>query len=912
LPGKKLSGGQTGIIALKKFVPMKYTIQTKILAGFILGLMAISLIGYEVHNQMTNLASSLYRKNDQQNNLVIFQKILSTLAEAESSARTFSITNNPDDLEPFFTSKEALQNNLLAELDKNIVENKHLINLNNHIDYKIYLMQRMIKLKKRNPTENLLDEALKEISQAKKERSFLRNKNQHSKEDTTIEEVEKEVKSLQEKNKIEDPQREKAHLEPKEEENEADEKKGFFHRLFSRKREKQDTSNTPVENASQKNDTSEKLITTNNVEYNNEANQSPDAGKPKDQDKEPIEHSLQELNREKRLEAEIWQDAMLILIKEDARVMNKIRNEISALEAQELDYNSQFIAAAARSKDRIINNTKIIAIGAFSIIFLLSLIVFNGFKKIRKNRQSLIDEKDKASRLAKVKEEFLANMSHEIRTPMNAIIGYSELLEKTQLNQQQIDYLSTIQKSSGHLMVILNDILDYSKLESGKLSISKNAFSPKKDIEQVVKSMRRDAEKKRTELKVLMHRSVRKQVIGDSVRLQQILYNLVSNAIKFTENGEVTIEAKGFDEAEGYLLQVMVKDNGIGMQKDYLKKIFENFEQLNTGRERKFGGTGLGLAIVKRLVDLQKGTIHVKSKEGEGSSFIVRIPYEAAGSAENKEKKKKQQKGTSVNFKNLSVLAVDDQEYNLELLKIILEKWGVNVDEATSGKDAIKLFQNNDYDMILMDVQMPQMSGLEATEYIRNSNKKEGKTIPIIALTAASTKEETEKCLKAGMNDYLLKPFKQNDLQKIIIKQKSSGEKIKKPQPPKDVTFDLEHLKALSNGNDSFVLNMLDVFIKNTRHDLIKLEDLIKDMNWRSAGLQAHKMVAPSRHLGIKALVELLEDLERKGVNEQEVAQLPELLQEIKHVASQATDLLEKEMDKINNEKNKTSILKNE
>ena len=879
---------------------MKYTIQTKILTGFILVLMAIGLIGYEVHNQMTTLASSLYKKNDQQNNLVVFQKILSTLAEAESSVRTFSITDNPEDIDLFFRSKKQLDS-YLSDLDKNIGKNKYYRSLHNNIDYKIYLMQRMIELKKRNPAQNIIDEALKEINEINR-KNVIQQEDRQMKA-RVIEELERQVNLLRVQDSLaaknDSVRDEKAIISEA-----TKEKEGFLQHLFHKKEISKDTLKTAKHEADKAPDSANY---SREKQDNNKIAPGVQKSPKKSSNHTIIQQSLQKLKKAKSVETAVWQQAMLILIQEDARIMNKIRQDMSQLEKQELNYNSQFIAVAARSKDRIINNTKIIAIGAFTIILSLSVVVFQDFKKIRKNRQSLIDEKDRASRLAKVKEEFLANMSHEIRTPMNAIVGYSELLEKTDLRQDQIEYLATIQQSSNHLMVILNDILDYSKLESGKLTISQFPFSPKKCIEQVVKSMQRDAEKKKNEMKVIFHRSVEDRLIGDSVRFQQILYNLVSNAIKFTHRGTIQVEARGVNEVEGYILQLKVKDNGIGIKKEYLKKIFENFEQLNMGRERKYGGTGLGLAIVKRLVDLQQGSIHVKSEEGRGSSFIIRIPYIVAPKQEQAVQKKEGDDSLLTDFSKLSILAVDDQEYNLELIRIILEKWGVKVDLATSGDAAVQLFHHNSYDLILMDVQMPQVSGLEATHLIRTSETKDGKTIPIIALTAASTKEETERCLKAGMNDYLLKPFKQNELRQMIIRQQSAGQENRE-HGMKTVTFNLEHLKALSNGDDFFVVNMLEVFIKNTRHDMIRLEDFIYNKDWKSAGLQAHKMVASSRHLRIDPLVNLLEELERKGINEQDIDHLTQLFEEIKHVAYKATHLLEKEIEKIKVENKKQPL----
>lgn len=892
---------------------MKYTIQTKILAGFILGLMAIGLIGYEVHNQMTDLASSLYEKSDRKDNLVLYQKILSTISDAESSVRSYSITNEEEDLQLFNESKTKIDR-YLALLQKNLKNNTEFQHLHQNVEDKFYVMDRIVELRNENPNENIIDEALNELEQIPDEKSDAISENLSEEEDNAISHQDdeqekskagKELDTQKKSNQDNQPQDEAA-----ENVDEAEKKKkGFFQRLFSRKKSKDKENNRNEETVDANTTETEatEIEATENNKIPRIASKENNSQKPTVSSKEHLAKSLKELKTIKTKEEAIWQDTMLVLIEEDTRIMDEIRIDIAALESNELDQRKQFISAAAKSKDQLINNTKVVGFGAFSIIFLLSFIVFKDFSKMRKNRMSLIDEKEKANRLAQVKENFLANMSHEIRTPMNAIVGFSELLEKTPLDEKQKKYLSTIQHSSGHLMVILNDILDYSKIESGKLTIRKAPFNAKKTIQQVVNAMEVSANKKNLHINLTINKNLRNNLIGDATRLQQVLYNLISNAVKFTDKGEINVAVTGNKKKELYLLEIKVQDNGMGIPESFMDKIFDNFEQASTNRERKHGGTGLGLSIVKKIIDLQNGSINVKSKEGVGSTFAIKIPYEIG----KQEKKNSGMTVTDKNkknpeYKNLSVLAVDDQEYNLELIKIILEKWGARVVVAESGKEAVNKFQEKDFDLVLMDVQMPEMSGLEATNIIRNSGKSNALTIPIIALTAASTKEETDKCIQSGMNGYLLKPFKQKELRQALdhYLQSEENEQPEK-QPVVSVTYDLQKLEAVSSGNKKFVLNMLEVFVKNTRYDLKILEKHVSEKKWKSAGLQAHKMIAPSRHLGISLLADLLEKIENNGLYGKNVDEIPELVQETKNIALTVTCLLEEEMKKINNQINK-------
>ncbi len=381
-------------------------------------------------------------------------------------------------------------------------------------------------------------------------------------------------------------------------------------------------------------------------------------------------------------------------------------------------------------------------------------------------------ETERAERSEKFKEEFLANMSHEIRTPMNAVVGLSNLLLATNLNEKQKHYMDAIRESSGNLMVILNDILDLSKIEAGKIEFEQIEFRVRKVVKNVEDILRLKAEEKSLFLKSIIQPEIPDLLLGDPTRLNQVLTNLTGNAIKFTEKGGVTISVeRKAQTGENIRLVFKIIDTGIGIPVDRQGKIFESFEQAAADTTRKFGGTGLGLSISKKLVELQGGKIEVKSTPGIGSEFSFDMLYQLLVQEPEKIKESELQINPS-EFNGIKVLIVEDNEFNqmvaVDTLLAFNEK--INVDVAESGNAALNILKDKKYDVILMDIQMPEMNGYEVTGYIRNSANGLNKFTPIIAMTANASKAEIEKCFAASMNEYVSKPFEPGNLFQKIFK----------------------------------------------------------------------------------------------------------------------------------------------
>ncbi|MBN8694514.1 MAG: PAS domain S-box protein [Bacteroidetes bacterium] len=488
----------------------------------------------------------------------------------------------------------------------------------------------------------------------------------------------------------------------------------------------------------------------------------------------------------------------------------------------------------------------------------------------RKKYEKLLKEaQQKSESSMRSKEIFLANMSHEIRTPMNAILGMSDLLSEANLNIKERSYLNAIKSSSENLLVILNDILDFSKIDSGKMELEAHPFS----FNELINNLIIQFEYKITEKNLFLNKEIDNKINfnfnSDSTRLSQILINLLSNAIKFTTEGNVTLKCKLVEEdTKSQLIQFSVEDTGIGIDETKLDTIFDSFIQEDSSINRKFGGSGLGLTISKQLVKLFGGEIHVKSKKGVGSIFTFSIRLQKFGELEsNSLGKFNKNPQNYLHFTNTKILLVEDNQMNQLIATTILEKHNLSVTKAFNGQEAIDLIDTDNFDVILMDIQMPVLDGIEATRILRSKKV----SIPIIALTANAIEGDKEKYLSAGMNDYISKPFNKVDLLHKIARQLPEN-KIKYEIPAKDKAmnekkYNLDRLYKDSDNNQEFVNQMVNLFIQMSGEITQNIQNSIETNNLESVKKNAHKIKSSIMLLGIDSLTPLIIEIEKFDFN---------------------------------------------
>jgi PAS domain S-box-containing protein len=514
-----------------------------------------------------------------------------------------------------------------------------------------------------------------------------------------------------------------------------------------------------------------------------------------------------------------------------------------------------------------------------------------------------------ATRLAEAavnaKQQFLSNMSHEIRTPMNAIIGFTKVVLKTTLTDRQKEYLNAIKLSGDAMIVLINDILDLAKVDAGKMTFEQIPFKIESSISAMLGLFETKVLEKNLVLLKEYDDNIPKILLGDRARLHQIIINLVSNAVKFTAKGSITVKAVLLSENEETAdVEFTVTDTGIGISESKIEKIFENFQQASSDTSRLYGGTGLGLAIVKKLVESQGGTIKVISRLDQGSafSFVLSFQKTKVAAIANPEELE-----TEMAINNIRVLVVEDIPLNQLLMKTLLDDFGFARDMASNGKIAIEKLKTNTYDIILMDLQMPEMNGFEATAYIRN---KLGLTIPIIALTADVTTVDLAKCTAVGMDDYIAKPVDERVLYSKIIGFIKKHELLKpvsgnlpgQKQLERLKCTDLKYLKTRTKSDPILMMEMISLYLQQTPGLIHEMKQSLLNNDWTALNAVVHKMIPSFLIVGIDpAFKDKAKIIMEYASMQRNAEAIPDLVFQIENVCTQACMELEEAYNIIKN-----------
>ncbi|QIA09790.1 ATP-binding protein [Draconibacterium halophilum] len=609
-------------------------------------------------------------------------------------------------------------------------------------------------------------------------------------------------------------------------------------------------------------------------------------------EKQRLQQEIEALEKELAQRNQQMSSAEAVYMRKNLEISENLSEIITALERQEEESFLQQSQEAELLANETYERLSYFALSVFLLLFLVLILFFRDLRKSRSYQKVLKKAKTHAENLARTKELFVATVSHEMRTPVNAIYGLSEQLLQKQHDEKTQEDLRVIFDSTKHLTELVNDTFDFSRLEKQNIQLMPVHFLLDDLLHKIILYNKPVAEAKNIRFIVERNKLEKLVLFGDEGRLKQILNNLITNALKFTDEGEVKLTVAVKEQKKQIYLEFEISDTGIGIPTESQEKIFNDFVQLDTGINKKAGGTGLGLYIVKKLVNLLGGKITIESEENKGTCFFVSVPLEKGDSTKLQQTFKSYD--TPAALKGKTVLIVDDAAFNRYLLKSIFTKWKVDFDEAENGQEAVDLAAQNNYALIFMDIRMPVMNGIEAASKIKASGHKSR----IIALSANSDANSIND--NDVFNDSLKKPFDEAALYNIIcttveekpVNEKANQEKSLSYQP------DLSELKRMGNGDPEFLKEMIDLFLKTSEASMQSMDENLESKNYEAIAELAHKLASPVKYMnvtGVYNTVKELEELTKEGGNSTTIGQKTEQLRNEISVLNKELEALLKE-----------------
>ncbi len=859
------------------------SLQANIFVLFLITLAAVLTAAYFVRENEKVLRRTLNELSNPDVELALLREILSSLTEAENKLRYFTLTNDTTYFNQYNNLIDTIENNidlLQMSYTHDSLTSNHLFQVKDLLNQRKDLIISYNQTKQDQAAFDFADIAFSTIRKGTPD-SLISRTNTSTTIITTYDTLEAIPDTLESKRK-------NRGLIGK--------IKGVFSKSDTPKKETQLPD--PI------------IRSTTSIQF--------DTSMIKPSDSIKMGHIEQELSQIKAKDQRYYLDLRrkeLNMLQNSSLVINQVTEIFNRLEKNVLHENEIRSQQARNNASKSLFLIGVTSIAALLIILILVLLILNNLRRSNHYRKELLKANTQAIELAKVKEEFLSNMSHEIRTPLNAIIGFSNQLLNTKLTPDQTRYLDAVQKSSVHLLETVNDILDLSRLVAGKFHIDKVHFKPGEVLNDVIRPFQLQAKDKGLKFTEVCDYDSNLVLLGDPVRLRQILYNLLSNALKFTREGEIIFICSIKIEGNLANAKMSVKDSGIGIEAHKLESIFEDFQQVETSSARSFGGSGLGLAISRRLARLQGGDIIVESKPEEGSTFCLLISYIVVN--DNRDEiitEPDQPSQWSMNeeiLKGARVLVVDDDEFNILLSRIITENHGMSIQIAKNGYEAESLIAKESFDLIMTDLQMPGLSGIDLISYIRNHSDPAISRVPVIAFTANKKERFDDELISLGFNEVLQKPVPEdeflNRISHYVITQPLTEHNHDPIQTMKSsrtesvslISYDLSHVKAFSAGKPEIQKEILRSFIISSNNAVKSMKNSFSTGDYQEIKNLAHRLLTTYGHLKVESALNLLDQLDSINLSKVEKSRISELINDLTEINKKLYKALKKEMQKL-------------